>query len=93
MAGLLLPTQSQARPRATLDPLLLCKVCIYSPLGLQRGWGAGQRVCSLDKEEGGGKAEIGALSGHFGARPAVGQGGARDWPAPSFAWPLPPLKQ
>lgn len=79
------PHRPQARPRATLDPLLLCKVCIYSPLGLQRGWGAGQMVCSPNKEEGGGEAKGGAPTGHSGGRPAQPWGGgAQRLPRPPY---------
>ena len=79
------PHRPQAQPRATLDPLLLCKVCIYSPLGLQRGWGAGQMVCSPDKEDGGGEAEGGAPTGHSGGRPAQPWGGgAQRLPRPPY---------
>lgn len=47
-------------------------------------------VCSLDKEEGGGEAEGGALSWHSGGRPALlGGVGPRGFPAPLLAWPLP----
>lgn len=80
----------QAPPRATLDPLLLCKVCIYSPLGLQRGWGAGQRVCSLDKEGGRWRGWAGALSRAFPREASRGEGrGPEASPPPLFAWPLP----
>ena len=85
------PSDPRPGPGQRWTPLLLCKVCIYSPLGLQRGWGAGQMVCSLDKEEGGGEAEGGAPSGHSGGRPALLGGGAgpRGFPAPLLTWPLP----
>lgn len=66
------PHRPQARPRAALDPLLLCKVCIYSPLGLQRGWGAGQMVCSPTRR--GGEAKW-RRPGHSGGRPAQPWGG------------------